>query len=359
MYESQIFETILARMLARVSADVDKRPGSIIYDACAPAAAELAQMYVELDLNYGLSFADTAAGEYLTRRTAEFGVNRFPATKAQRKGLFYNASNVLFDVPIGSRYSIGNINYVVIARISSGTFTLETERAGTIGNQQFGTLLPIDYVTGLARAELADVLVPGEDEETDEALRSRYYAIVNEPAFGGNIADYRQKIGAIPGIGAVKIFPAWDGGGTVKATIIASDWSEPTPTLIDEVQTIVDPQVNGGLGYGTAPIGHEVTIAGVTDVAINVETTVTLASGVIVGQVQDDIETAIAAYLLELRKDWSNQSQLTVRVAQIDARILTVSGVDDVTDTELNGAPANITLDPEEIPRLGTVMVHE
>lgn len=68
MFEDQTFDTILQRMLDRVPTDIDKREGSIIYDALAPAAVELAQMYVELDLNANLRFADTATGDYLTKR---------------------------------------------------------------------------------------------------------------------------------------------------------------------------------------------------------------------------------------------------------------------------------------------------
>ena len=40
------YDTILQRMLDNVSSKVDKREGSIIYDAIAPCAAELAQMYI-------------------------------------------------------------------------------------------------------------------------------------------------------------------------------------------------------------------------------------------------------------------------------------------------------------------------
>ncbi|MFC6553853.1 hypothetical protein ACFQBN_44990 [Cohnella cellulosilytica] len=36
----------------------------IIYDALAPAAAELAQLYIDLDINYNLSYADSAAGDF-------------------------------------------------------------------------------------------------------------------------------------------------------------------------------------------------------------------------------------------------------------------------------------------------------
>lgn len=48
MYEDMTFENIMDRCLARVPDSVDKREGSVIYDAIAPAAAELAIMYIEL-----------------------------------------------------------------------------------------------------------------------------------------------------------------------------------------------------------------------------------------------------------------------------------------------------------------------
>jgi uncharacterized phage protein gp47/JayE len=359
VYEAYTFEFILNRMLNRVSNNIDKREGSVIYDALAPAAAELAQMYMEIAINYNLSFADTASGEHLTLRTAEFGVNRYLATKAIRKGEFFDRNNAYFNVPIDSRYAIDSLTFKVVEQLSTGIFKLESESTGIIGNQRFGSLLPVTFVADLVSAQLTEVLIPGEDEESDEALRVRYYVAINEPSFGGNVADYKQTINAIDGVGAAKIFPVWNGGGSVKATIIAADWEEPSSTLIAEVQTIVDPTVNSGQGLGTAPVGHEVTLAGAEGLAINVEAAVTLSAGVTVGQVQADIEASIAAYLLELRQDWANQTQLVVRVSQIDARILTVPNVEDVSGTELNEATLNITLGPEEIPVLGTVVINE
>ncbi|MFS8534833.1 MAG: baseplate J/gp47 family protein [Limnochordales bacterium] len=358
MYEHQTFEVILARMLARVPDSIDKREGSVIYNAIAPAAAELAQMYAELDINYRLSFADTASGEYLTRRCAEHGVNRYPATKARREGLFYGSGGVPFDVPIGSRFSIGGLTYMVVSKLDTGRFELECETAGTVGNQQFGTMLPIDTIPGLARAELGAVLVPGEDEETDEALRQRFFEEVNTPAFGGNVAQYRQMVRSIAGVGGVKVFPVWQGGGTVKCTIIGSDWNAPSPELVAQVQETIDPPGHSGEGLGMAPIGHRVTIAGVSEVTVNVEMTVTLATGVTLGQVQGPIEDVIEEYLLELRQGWADEEYLIVRVTPIEARILTVPGVVDVTGTMLNGVAGNLTLGPEEIPQLGTVTVN-
>ena len=355
MYEHQTFQAILNRMLERVPSDIDKREGSIIYDALAPAAWELAGLYTELDINRNLSFADTAAGDYLERRTLEFGIQRKPATKSLRKALFYGSGNAPFDVPIGSRLSGGSLNYTVIRKLAAGAFELECETAGTAGNQYYGTLLPINHLSGLAKAELSEVLVPGEDVESDASLRKRYFATLNEQPFGGNVADYKKKIGDIPGIGGVKVFPVWQGGGTVKCTIISSDYNSPSPMLVNDVQTAMDPTVNSSEGLGFAPIGHRVTIAGVENVTLNLETSLTLESGMTLGQVQAEIEAVLEAYLLSLRQAWMSESQLVIRVSQIEARILTVPGVTDVSNTMLNGAGANLTLTGEQVPVLGVV----
>ncbi|PZM65337.1 baseplate J/gp47 family protein [Paenibacillus dendritiformis] len=358
MYENQTFDVILGRMLERVPDDVDKREGSVIYNACAPAAWELASLYAELDVNMALSFADTASGEYLSRRTAEFGVKRKQATKARRKGLFFDGNNLPLDVPIGSRYSIDGVNYVVISKIEVGVFNLESEQTGTIGNKVFGAMLPIDFVDRLARSELSEVLVPGDDDESDESLRQRYIEAVNEPAFGGNVSDYKQKLNAIDGVGDVKVFPVWQGGGTVKCTLITSDWTAPPREMLDGIQTKVDPVQNNGKGLGLAPIGHRVTIAPVNDVTINVVTKIVLETGMTPGQVEGEIMDVIGGYLLSLRKSWAKVTNIVVRVALIEAAILTVPGVIDVAGTTLNGHPNNVTLGEEEIPIVGTVTVN-
>lgn len=359
MYEDQTFENILERMLDRVPDDLDKREGSIIYNALAPAAWELAEMYIDLDTNINLSYADTATGEFLTRRAAEFGINRELATFAQRRGLFYGSGNVLIDVPIGSRYSLNDITYTVTSKISLGTFILTSETAGIAGNQDFGVMLPVDYVDGLTQAVLDEILIPGADEETDAALRERYSAAVNEQPFGGNVADYKVKISAIDGVGGVKVYPAWQGGGTVKVAIMATDFVPPSTTLVNEVQTIVDPVTNSGQGLGLAPIGHQVTVVGVTTVGINVSATLTLDPDTTIGQVQQDVEDAISAYLLLLRQTWANDTTIIVRVARIESRILTVPSVVDVMNTQVNGSTSNLTLTSDQIPTLGTVTLNE
>ena len=180
---------------------------------------------------------------------------------------------------IGTRFSGGDINFTVTERIAPGQYSLTAETAGTVGNEYVGTLFPIDYVPELAAARLADILIPGEDEESDDALRTRYFESLKSQAFGGNIADYKNKVELLPGVGAVKVFPVWNGGGTVKIVLVDSEWGVPSSELVKQVQEAIDPVNTQGTGVGLAPIGHVVTVAGVTGSKIDVSFNLTFEGG--------------------------------------------------------------------------------
>ena len=206
------FDVILKRMLDAVPNNIDKREGSIIHNALAPAAVELAQMYIEIETILNEGFADTASRKYLIKRAAERGVTPEPASYCISKGEF----NI--DVPIGSRFSLDDLNYITIEKLEPGVFKLQCETIGTLANSYLGTLIPIDYIEGLTSAELVEILIPGEDEEETEHLRERYFRSLDSQSYGGNISDYKEKVKAIPGVAGVKVHPVWNGGGTVKLT---------------------------------------------------------------------------------------------------------------------------------------------
>lgn len=68
MYEDKTYEAILQEKLARVASSLDKREGSIIFDALAPNSLESAMIYVALDTVLNETFADTASRDYLIMR---------------------------------------------------------------------------------------------------------------------------------------------------------------------------------------------------------------------------------------------------------------------------------------------------
>jgi len=361
MYRDMTFEKIMEQLLARVPDSIDKREGAVIYLALAPSAAELAEMYIELSTLIDRAFPDTAEGRDLTLKASERSLMRQPATFSKRKGIFTDTAGTPTDVPLGIRFSGGDVNYTVSSKIAPGEFTLTAETAGTVGNTYAGNLLPVDFIDGLGSAVISDVLIPGENEETDAELRARYYESLEVQPFGGNVQDYKDKAKKIDGVGGVKVYSSWNGGGTVKLVLVNTDWGVPSSTLVDTVQAAVDPLGSQGQGLGTAPIGHVVTVEGVTSAVVNVSSNITLQSGFTWEAVKPGVVQAINAYFVDLIKSWENtktisaDNGLVVRISQIETRALDIAGVLDISGTKINGAAANLALDPKQIPNLGDV----
>lgn len=354
-YEDQTYEEIMRRVLSRVPSNIDKREGSLIWDATAPMSVEHAILYAAIDFILRATFADTAPREYLIRRAAERGLAPYPATFAVLQADFN------MEVPIGSRFSLGRLNYIITERLAGHdtpitvAFRVRCETAGRIGNTLFGSLIPIQYIDGLTNAELVELLIPGDDEEDTEHFRQRYFDSLSSQAFGGNIADYKTKVNALDGVGGVKVYPVWNGGGTVKLVIIASDYSAPTPELIDIVQTAIDPVQNQGHGFGIAPIGHVVTVAGVMSVSIDVAVDITYQDGWSWADVAPYAIQVVDGYFKELGTEWEDNAALIVRVSQIETRFLSLPGIVDVANTTLNGSTQNLFLGADEIPVRGDV----
>lgn len=363
------YDYLLKQGLADLPDTVDKRTGSVVYDAISGAAKLLAQGYEQMKQVYTDTFAQYALGEPLQLRAVENGVKPKAAVKAIRKGIFTSGSDQPYDVPIGTRFSAidgaNAINYKVIERIAIGAYQLEAETAGTIGNDYLGALLPIDALYNLKTATLTDIIVPGSNEEDDESLRTRYFDEKNAKRFGGNLVQYRSWVTDRDGIGACQIYPVWNGGGTVKISVVDSQFNPLTTELLNEVQQALDP-TQDGQGLGTAPIGHMVTVTTPEALAININAAIQIAAGFTLEQLKPLIEAEISAYIDDARVDWGtpaspddNDYALYVFRSQIMAAILRVRGVLNVTNLTLNDTPGDIALTEtaalQQIPKLGVV----
>ena len=353
--KEQTYEAILNRCLARVDDALDKREGSVLYDALAPCAAELAMLYATLWAQMDRAFPDTAGDVDLTNKAKERSVFRLPATHAVRRGVFTGPGGAPKDIPLGSRFSGGSVNFAATARMGSGAYQLTAEAEGEAGNLYRGTLLPIDYIEDLSSAELTDVLIYGEEEESDDALRARYLLTLRETRFGGNAADYKERVEAVPGVGVCKVYPAWQGGGTVRLVVTSAAGGVPTQALVDEVQNAVDPPGYTGKGKGFAPIGHNVTVAGAKGRQVNVAFALTFDAGYTWESLRGEVTVAIDSYVAECVAEWESMERLTMRLARVESAVLGVRGVLDIAGTTLNGSAANLELQTEEIPVLGEV----
>lgn len=401
MYEVQTYQEILARMLQKalsINSNLDTREGSLVWYGDAPAAVELQNLYIALDTVLNETFADTANRPYLILRAAERGLSPQPASPAILQLVITPTSLFL---PLNTRFSIGELNYYVSADRGNGTYEITCETVGEAGNDYTGTVIPIEYVEGLETCTVTSILVPGEDEEDTETFRQRYFNSLNAQAFGGNRIDYIEKVNAIPGVGGVKVYRAWNSelkpaefippaetlewinglsdvpeavktwldavyvagknqqltvGGTVKLVIIDSTFMVPSEVLVDQVQTAVDPLQNAGEGVGIAPIGHVVRVEGVGEEMVDLSFALYYQRDWTWDDVAGYVTEAIEGYFKELAESWADQDEaLVVRISQIESRLLSIPGILDVANTKINEEAANFTLELDYIPVLGNI----
>lgn len=355
MFDDITYEDILARCLSAVPSDVDKREGSMIYDALAAGCLEIYNLYNDMNYAFEQSFPDTAESEYLDMLAADRGITRRGATAA-----VINVSFTGVDVPIGTRFSIdGNTYFVSSVNSDKTVYQLTCEQLGSEGNHASGSVLPIDDISGLKSASIIEISAAGEDEETDQSLRDRYSASVAAYTYGGNVSDYQETVDTMSGVGACKVVPAWQGGGTVLLILASGDYGAVSDDVLTSVKTALDPDDNGD-GYGIAPIGHHVTVQSVTIEPVNFTVACTYKAGYTADGEKAAITSAISDYLAELAGTWesADKSALVVRRAQIESRVLGVIGIEDVTSVLINDAEKNYTLTSyKTIPGVGTVTV--
>jgi uncharacterized phage protein gp47/JayE len=349
MFEEYTFDNILARMLDRVSDEVDKREGSVIYDALAPAAVELQLMYIELENMLNQCFADTADRTWLIMRAKERGFEPYTASAAVLRGVFDPT-----DAEVeGKRFNLEKLNYIVGELLEDGSRAVYCESTGSEGNLYLGAMTPLEYIDGLKSARLTEVITEGKDEEDTEVFRQRYLESISEQAFGGNVADYRQKvkelnenedITGMGGIGQVRVYCAdeWNGGGTVKLVIASRSDSACTPTLISAVQEYIDPI--GGKGLGIAPVGHIVTVGTVDSQSVDINVKLRVSDGYDAELLKPYIEQVTEDYFAELNGKWEDtqgvddEDDITVIVSYLAGKIQSLAGVRGISEISVGGA---------------------
>ncbi len=337
MFENMTYEYILGDMLGKVTSDVDKCEGSVVYDALAPCAYQLAQTYFYLNNFIDLLSGDTAVGKYLDRVVADYGISRKPASYAVRQVETTGA------VTVGTRWGLEDTTYVITESVSTNVYKARCEQLGTIGNQYTGRLENIDNVAGIT-ALLTGIIASGSDEETDENLRERFYAQIQSPSTSGNAYNYKMWALEVPGVGDAKIFPLWNGPGTVKVLVIDDDMCIDI-SLPSKVKSHIE---------SVRPIGASVTVSNPSALTIDVVANVVLDGT----KTMNDVQSAFGVLLAEYLKDTAFEIY-SISYAKIGSILLSTEGVRDYDSLFVNSGVSNIELDDEEVPVAGTVTLTE
>lgn len=348
LYDNMTYEKLKDDKLERIATEyqnVDTREGSMIFNAVAPQAMEVANLYWQLDNIRNEGFIGTASRYGILEKCKELGIDI--TIYDAKYGVFKGEFNI--QVPIGSRWNCDIYNYSVVSFIEqSGSiykYRLKCETIGTAPNGVFGTLTPItDYPAGLTSSVLTEVIVEGENETSDEKIVEAFFNQINGTSTDGNKAQYQRWADEYNGIGNSKIFPLWNGDNTVKVSILSVSNSIASTELIKEFQDYLDPN-STGMGDGVAPIGAIVTVTTATEKKINISAQVVLRSGYTSTEL---ISSDVSKFLSTLA-----YSKSVVNYMSVGAVVLACEAVESVSNLLIDNDIEDIPLGDEEVPTLG------
>lgn len=373
-FQGKDYDYFLRKMLDAVPDNVDKREGSIIYDALAPAALVMGQQSLDMANVIKETYIKTASGEFLDYRAIEHGTSRYPATQTEAKAKVLNDKKEPLDnIQIGDKFaSIGDspIFYAVTKINADLTVELTAETAGSSANSYIGQILPVTPNDLLSWAEITEITAPARDVESDDHLRARLLSSQSWIAYGGNVADYLDMTSKIDEVGAAQIYPTWNGGGTVKVVILNNDLMPASASLVQKVKNTLDPEDKQAEGYGLAPIDHAVTVTAPEKLVVDVTIVVKFDDSKVVRYVKENITKAIEGYFQSLREDWSDINQRlgrgyeqTIYRSKILSQVMLTEGVVNAKLPSLNGKDADIDLvfnnSKSQLPVVGTVTINE
>lgn len=337
-------DEIIEYMLSSVPEEYDISVGSFFYDLLYPVAEQIYLLQKRISRLSENTFAVTAEGEYLDRKTAEQNIVRKTATYSKGtllisgnrgevilKGAKVAADNVLFEV--NETVSITENGSVEVG----ATCTV----SGNAGNVKKGDInrFPIT-LPGITAVQNITDFTGGYDAESDADLLERYIEKVSRPNVSGNKYHYIEWAKEVSGVGDVKVIPLWNGAGTVKVVIVDADNRPADSELISKVKEHIEEN---------RPIGAEVTVVSASPVMINISVSLTADN---TSNIQTTVENVLKDYLSgeAIKKEY-------ISYAKIGSLILSISGVEDYTDLKVNSGTENIKIADGAVPVLESVVL--
>lgn len=344
MYEDITPETIKADILDGIDL-WDTGVGSFAYTLIAPVGYELWKYYTQLEAMVSMVFPDETSGLWIDKHANQYGIERKPGEKARCSITFSGTSGTV--IPAGKvflneegrRYTLDE---AVTLAGGTGTGALTAEEAGAAYNTGENTITiqqtPLRGLTGWTTTAAAG----GVDEETDESLLERYYDRLRKPATSGNVYHYEQWAREVPGVGAAKVYPLWEGPGTVKVVIAGDGYTVPDEEVVEAAAAHIEEQ---------RPIGADVTVEAGEALTVNTAATVELREGASLEAVKAEFSGKLADYLLSLAFSADTEVVLTY----VGHLLAECSGVYDYTGLTLSGKAENLPVGETDIPVLGEV----
>ena len=343
---------IHSRMLENGPSDINIIEGDFFWDATKPTAIEVYNLKnITMQHFLKLVFLQSSEKNFLDMIGAEYGFERKPATKAVQIIRVSGKANTKIEA--GKKVSTKSTDeqsstqfqFIETGYINAdGYVDLKAEclSDGEIGNILPGNItLLITPITGVSGVNNLSIYDYGVEEEDDETFRKQILNHIKEPSVAGNVADYKRWCNSFTGVGGTKVFPLWNGKGTVKCVIMSSESKAVTPSLISEVAAYIET---------VRPIGPVVTVESAKEKAINISAILNINTLTNLDTIKAQFKEKVVEYFQSIAFEKNN-----VSFAIIGSLLLECDGVNDYLDYKLNDFISNVSLTEDEVPILGNI----
>lgn len=335
----QLIDRTRNDLLARLATDdVLRRADAEVYARVVAAASHAIHGFVDYVARQII--VDTADAEHLERWASVWGVTRKAAAAA--------TGTVTFTVTTGAVIGAGavlvafdGVEYQTSAGGTAAGATLDLPvvaiTPGASGNRATGqTLTLVSPISGVQPAAVAGALTGGADLETDDALRARLLARIQEPPHGGAEHDYIAWALEVAGVTRAWVYPGEGGDGTVTVRFVRDDDASliPDAAEVAAVQAYLDER---------RPVTAALTVAAPTALSVNFTIDVTPDTTEIRAAVQAELEDLI-------RRDAEPGG--TLRVSRLREAVSVAAGE---SYHSMTVPSADVVAGTGQIPVVGTI----
>ena len=324
--------------------------GGLLHIILAPGAYVFWEALQALRAQVPISFVDATSGAYIDRAAAGYGITRKEGTPAGVDLTFTGTANAV--VPAGTRcVTADGLGFLTdealtLGEDGSGTVSATADAVGAVYNVPAQAVVTTqESVAGVSGVTNTAAATGGTDPETDAALFARLDAYRKTPPTSGNDRHYHQWALEVNGIGAASVIRCWDGPGTVKVIVADMELRPVEEDKVAEVAAYIETQ---------RPVTAEVTVESAEGVGVQVEVTVETDGTVSKLNTEQALTDRLAEYLGTL----AFQTGAEVVYNRVLAIVMGLDGVTDCSGLTVNGGTANVPLDADEVPLLGTVTVN-
>ena len=344
MFNEQTYEVLINRILENTSANnLDTREGSVSFNLLAPLAEELAKAYISMGDILNLAFIEDTFGEYLEKRVNEFGIYRKDGEKATGAIKVTGIDDTF--IGNGTIVTSNGLEYIVLNDIvlpDEDTLYVEAMDIGYKYNLPAGSTFELaEPIFGIETLVNEIAFENGVDIETDEELRERFKYIIQNPRTSGNVNDYKSWALECDGVGRVKIYPLWNGNGTVKVLIIGNDNLPCDTNTINLVKSHIEEK---------RPIGATVTVDTPELLELTFNINIKLNSAYSLDDTREQITAVLQDYINNLEDEDIIYYKALSAVGDLEA-------VDDIVTYKINDKQENIPVGDYYIPVIKAITV--